>query len=321
MNFIKRIIRLLLNFLTENLILMKKLILILGVLTAPFFVNAQTTNYGNGTSTTGNKSSYFGENAGGSITTGHSNTFIGHESGVNVTNGRYNSCLGSLTGQSLTTGLSNNLIGNQSGLAITSGDYNVCFGNNSGRAIVGGNNNTMIGHQTGFKTTGSHNVFLGHKAGYNETGSNKLYISNSSTTQPLIYGNFSTKIVGIAIDPAADLVNTADYGLYVGKGILAEKVKVATRGTQYWADFVFEEDYDLNEIEEVEAFVKENKHLPNVPSTEDVNANGIDLAKMDATLLRQIEELWLHMIEMKKENEQLQDTINELEDELKALKK
>jgi len=81
-----------------------------------------------------------------------------------------------------------------------------------------------------------------------------------------------------------------DYKLYVDDGILTEKVKVATVNSADWADYVFEEDYDLNSTEEVETFIE-----------------------MDATLLRQIEELWLHMIELKKE-------INTLKKENELLK-
>ena len=61
-----------------------------------------------------------------------------------------------------------------------------------------------------------------------------------------------------------------------------------------------------------EEFVKENKHLPNVPSAQEVSENGIDLIEMDITLLRQVEELWLHVMELKKENETLKNQIKNL---------
>ena len=102
------------------------------------------------------------------------------------------------------------------------------------------------------------------------------------------------------------------YRLYVEKGILTEKVKVASVGSTQWADYVFEKDYDLNSTAEVDAFIKANKHLPNVPSAKEVEANGVDMVEMDATLLRQIEELWLHVIEVKKENEILKEEIEKL---------
>jgi len=106
-----------------------------------------------------------------------------------------------------------------------------------------------------------------------------------------------------------NVTTPSGYKLYVDDGILTEKVKVATVGSSEWADYVFEEDYDLNSTEEVETFIKENKHLPNVPSAKEVSENGVEMVEMDATLLRQIEELWLHVIELKKENTELKKLI------------
>jgi len=56
----------------------------------------------------------------------------------------------------------------------------------------------------------------------------------------------------------------------------------------------------------VEAYIKSHKHLPGVPSADEVVEQGIDMAKMDATLLQKIEELTLHMIEMNKRVEALE---------------
>lgn len=92
-----------------------------------------------------------------------------------------------------------------------------------------------------------------------------------------------------------------NYKLYVQDGILTERVKVAIDGTANWADYVFAPDYKLMPLEEVEAFVKENKHLPNVPSAEKMVENGLDVATSDAKLMEKIEELTLYLIEMKKE--------------------
>ncbi len=99
------------------------------------------------------------------------------------------------------------------------------------------------------------------------------------------------------------------YGLYVKKGILTEKVKVAVAGSANWADYVFDQDYKLMSLGEVEAYISKNKHLPGVPSAEEVVKEGIDMATMDAKLLEKIEELTLYMIEMKKENEQMKKEI------------
>lgn len=101
------------------------------------------------------------------------------------------------------------------------------------------------------------------------------------------------------------------YNLFVEDGLLTEKIKVALE-TGDWSDFVFEDDYHRNSIPFVEKFIQENKHLPNVPSAKEVGENGINLGQMDATLLRQIEELWLHVIDLKKENETLKLELQEL---------
>jgi len=68
-----------------------------------------------------------------------------------------------------------------------------------------------------------------------------------------------------------------------------------------WADYVFEKEYKLLPIDSVETFIKQNHHLPNVPSAAEVFQNGIKLGEMNAILLRKIEELTLYVIELKKE--------------------
>lgn len=72
-----------------------------------------------------------------------------------------------------------------------------------------------------------------------------------------------------------------------------------------WADFVFADDYSLKSLDEVEAFIDANNHLPDVPSEKEVLANGTNLADMDAILLQKIEELTLYTIQLKKEIEAL----------------
>ncbi len=87
-----------------------------------------------------------------------------------------------------------------------------------------------------------------------------------------------------------------------------------------WPDFVFEKDYELKTLEEVEDFVAENKHLPEIPSEVDVNENGINLGEMDSKLLLKIEELTLYMIDMNKRMGKLENENTELKKEVSALK-
>lgn len=109
------------------------------------------------------------------------------------------------------------------------------------------------------------------------------------------------------------------YQLYVQGGILSEKVKVAIATSNDWADYVFSSDYKLKTLSEVEHFIKANKHLPNVPSAEQVANEGIDMAKMDAKLMEKIEELTLYLIELNKKNEVQEKRITELTNTIKKL--
>ena len=91
------------------------------------------------------------------------------------------------------------------------------------------------------------------------------------------------------------------YSLYVSDGIMAEKLKIAVKTSADWADYVFAKDYQLKTLEEVETYINENNHLPDVPSAEEVVESGIDVAQMDALLLQKIEELTLYVIQLKAE--------------------
>ncbi|MBD0256281.1 MAG: hypothetical protein ICV83_11230 [Cytophagales bacterium] len=98
------------------------------------------------------------------------------------------------------------------------------------------------------------------------------------------------------------------YKLSVGGPIRATEVRVSTG----WADYVFEEGYPLKPLAEVAQYIKENKHLPDVPSAAEVAQNGINVGEMHSILLRKIEELTLHMIDLKRENEQLRNRLEQL---------
>ncbi len=67
------------------------------------------------------------------------------------------------------------------------------------------------------------------------------------------------------------------------------------------ADFVFEDNYHLKDLSEVEAFIKANKHLPEIPSAAEMEMAGVNLAEMNKLLLMKVEELTLYSIELEKE--------------------
>lgn len=90
--------------------------------------------------------------------------------------------------------------------------------------------------------------------------------------------------------------------------VLASKVKVAVPdGVNWtWADYVFEDDYKLKPLKDVETYINCNKHLEGVPTTEEVKKDGVDVASVTAKMLEKIEELTLYVIELNKKMEVLE---------------
>ncbi|QLE02015.1 hypothetical protein HX109_10785 [Galbibacter sp. BG1] len=134
--------------------------------------------------------------------------------------------------------------------------------------------------------------------------------------QPLLIQ--STGNVGLGVsDPG-------NWKLAVNGNIRTKEIKVETQG---WSDFVFKENYKLPTLEEVEKHIKEEGHLQDIPSAEEVEEDGIFLGEMDAKLLQKIEELMLYTIDQQKMIKKLDELnksqsqkILELKEELYQLK-
>lgn len=75
---------------------------------------------------------------------------------------------------------------------------------------------------------------------------------------------------------------------------------------EVWPDFVFADDFDLMSLHEVESFIKQNRHLPGVPSEAEVMQNGVGLGEVSTILLQKVEELTLHIIELNRRIEELE---------------
>lgn len=89
--------------------------------------------------------------------------------------------------------------------------------------------------------------------------------------------------------------------------------KLVVTQSPNWADYVFADKYKLLPLQDLETYIKQHQHLPDVPTTEEVSKNGIDIGAMQPILLKKIEELTLYMIDLKKENEMLKKRIIKLE--------
>jgi hypothetical protein len=105
--------------------------------------------------------------------------------------------------------------------------------------------------------------------------------------------------------------NTGLWKLAVNGKIKTKEIKVTLDG---WSDFVFEKEYNLASLKEVESHIREKGHLKDIPSAKEVEKNGIYLGEMNSKLLQKIEELTLYTIQQQKE-------IENIKKENKSLKK
>lgn len=124
---------------------------------------------------------------------------------------------------------------------------------------------------------------------------NKLVGGASGNGGIFVAGNGNVRIGTGTMNPTKALeVN----GTIRSKEVIVEIVN--------WSDFVFDKDYNLMSLKDTESFIKQNGHLPNVPSAAEVEKEGIQLGEMNAILLQKIEELTLYVIELEKKIEKLE---------------
>lgn len=139
----------------------------------------------------------------------------------------------------------------------------------------------------------------------NGTGTGYTGIWDQKNSRVLLYTSERDGNVGIGT------TNTKGFKLGVNGKVAATEVKVTTYSN--WADFVFENDYNLPTLKEVENHIIENGHLRDIPSAKEVEKNGFFLGEMNAKLLQKIEELTLYTIEQEKKLKSQEIKINALE--------
>lgn len=120
-------------------------------------------------------------------------------------------------------------------------------------------------------------------------------------------------------------LDTKGYKLAVAGNMIAEQVKVKLQSG--WPDYVFTDDYALPPLAEVAAYIKANKHLPEIPAAEEIAREGLDVGQMNKRLLKKVEELTLYIIAQQQEikaqresNKAQMEMLLKLQQEVAALK-
>lgn len=239
------------------------------------------------------------------------------------------------------------------GTTAGSGADNIAIGRASGNSLgTGSSRNVLLGAGAGESTTNNsfNNVFIGYQAGQaNLFGDNNIVIgddidvsatnvSNELNIGGIIFGEGVNNVSGTAISSGRIGIGTAAHAtdrLYVGGNLRTAGFITAEVGGSSIPDYVFEkyyegksklkESYEFKTLEEVEAFIKLNKHLPGVMGMKDLEITKegkymVNLSKLSNQTLEKVEELYLHTIAQQKkinalneENELLKSRLEKIE--------
>ena len=182
-----------------------------------------------------------------------------------------------------------------------------------GEVVVGSNATSPFGKFTVETLNNSYGIsHLGEGGNILATrmGGTSAGIGTFSPTNMRIFaGGFSRIFISEATGNVGIGTDNPTYKLSVLGNIHCTEAVVETG----WADYVFEENYKLPLLSEVEKFILQYKHLPNIPSAKEVKTNGLNLGDTQKRMMEKIEELTLYLIENTKQLELLKKKIATME--------
>lgn len=163
---------------------------------------------------------------------------------------------------------------------------------------------TTFANRIRFQTAGTDDFEVGQKA--NVAG---FHITNGSVTEFVTV--LSSGNVGVGTTTPSSKLHVNNGDIRVSNGSFIDDGT-----TLNVPDYVFEDSYKLMSLDELKNFIRENKHLPNVPNVSDVKANGVNLSQFQMRLLEKVEELTLYTLAQHDQNEELKKRIAALEEQL-----
>jgi len=306
--------------------------------------------------TTGTRNTFLGKESGFKNQSGHQNVMIGVKAGVYSTTGHYNTIVGNEAGYKMVSGTKNIFLGFQAGYHETGsnklyidnkgsttpliyGDFTKNELTVNGKLGIGVTNPThKLDINTGGGNLKTYNYGLEHTVNASGGWARGFRLRNEMDNKTTVFGSLSgAAYISTGFDINSDptgyqnqkftvltngnvgigTTDTKGFRLGVKGKIAAEEVKVAIYNN--WSDFVFENEYNLPSLKEVEKHINEKGHLKDIPSASEVAKNGIFLGDMNAKLLQKIEELTLYTIQQQKELEAQHQKNKTLEARLEAL--
>ena len=233
-------------------------------------------------------------------------------------NNQYNTAVGGYSAlQNMITGNNNTAIGGRrAGYNLTTGNNNTFVGSYAGEGSTASalNNATAIGYQASVQSDNT--IILGNNSIVGVAFGNGLSTANAMLE---VQNNTSNNtIINLENSRGAKLLSLDSSGnCFINGNTKTRKLIVTQTG---WSDYVFDDNYSLMPLSKVDEFIRVNRHLPDIPTTKEINESGVDVGNVQSLLLKKVEELTLYVIEQNKRIEQLSKDNNILKAEIKKRK-
>lgn len=266
--------------------------------------------------------------------TGIFNTAIGYKAGTGNNSGSFNTLIGSQAGRDQLAGKHNILIGQAAGLERSLGENNVIIGHSAGRT-GSGSDNVVIGDNAGRISQGSNNVIIGSSAAIGVSiGSNILWIDNSSTSTPLLFGDFVQNRIGInCTNPQATVTVVGDIA---ASGIISGNENLTCSSDIRFKHSIKKMEFSLSKLDALRpvsykfqtenyperSFPKERqigliaqevaRVYPELVYTSADGFKSLDYNRLTTVITRSIQDLWV-------EGDRIESIRNFLEDEIERI--
>ncbi|MFT3827917.1 MAG: hypothetical protein QM731_28630 [Chitinophagaceae bacterium] len=181
-------------------------------------------------------------------------------------------------------------------------DYGLGFFTNSTQRLTINN----VGN-IGIGTTNPDKGILHIKGSFHVESEDNYQVFHVSASKALVFVG-KTAYSKYLSSQTNGVIKQNNYSLWVSEGIVSEDYAVANVST--WSDYVFDKNYALPSLEKLEQYIQQYKHLPAIPSEEEVKKNGYSLTKLNNSFLKTMEELTLYTIDQHKKTMALEEQVN-----------